>query len=183
MKYLALLLAALASTTAMTSQAQALKPGLWELKQTPQLDATRQAKLAQAQKAMENMAPDQRAMLEQMLAQRGISMNMAGGSISLKTCITKEQAERNLSPVAQHGNCTQDVQRSNNVLQVHFSCTDPASDGDATVTLHGTEAFTNDVTVRRPAQGRTETVKVSGEGRWLGVDCGTVQPLKTQVKP
>ena len=183
MKFPALLLACLASTAAIPSQAQALKPGLWEFKQTPQLDAARQAQMAQAQKAMENMPADQRAMLEQMMAQRGISVNMEGGSISLKTCITKEQAERNLAPITQHGNCTQNVQRSGSVMQVHFVCTDPASEGDATVTLRGNEGFSNEVTMRRQAQGKTETIKVSGEGRWLGADCGAVQPMKSQAKP
>ena len=182
MKFPALLLACLASTAAIPSQAQALKPGLWEFKQTPQLDAARQAQMAQAQKAMENMPADQRAMLEQMMAQRGISVNMAGGSISLKTCVTKEQAERNLAPVTNNGQCTQDVKRSGNVIQTHFVCTNPDSEGDATVTLRGSDAFTNDVTVRTLRQGKAETTKVSGEGRWLGAACGDVQPFKSQAK-
>ena len=179
MKYPALLLAGLAGL----AQAQTMKPGLWEFKQTPQLDPTRQAQLAQAQKAMESMPPERRAMIEQMMGKQGVSVNMAGGVITLKTCITKEQAERNLAPVSQQGNCTQEAKRSGNVIQTHFICTEPASEGDATVTLRGSEGFTNDVTIRHQRQGQTETTKVSGEGRWLGADCGDVQPMKSQAKP
>ncbi|MEO6278064.1 DUF3617 domain-containing protein [Roseateles sp.] len=178
MKILALLLAALAGT----SQAQTIKPGLWEFKQTPQLDPARQAQMAQAQKAMESMPAEQRKMIEQMMAQRGVSVNMAGGVITLKTCVTKEQAERNLAPMSQQGNCTQESKRSGSVIQTHFVCTDPASEGDATVTLRGSDGFTNDVTIRHQRQGKTETTKVSGEGRWLGTDCGAVQPAKSQAK-
>ncbi len=178
MKYLALLLAGAAGL----AHAQTLKPGLWEFKQTPQLDAARQAQMAQAQKAMEGMPPERRAMMEQMMAQRGISLNMAGGVITMKTCITKEQAERNVAPVTNGGHCTQDVKRSGSVINTHFVCTNPDSEGDATVTLRGSDAFTNDVTVRTTRQGKAETTKVSGEGRWLSADCGDVQPFKSQAK-
>lgn len=164
------------------SHGQGIKPGLWEFKQTPQLDKAQQSQMAQAQKAMESMPAEQRKMMEQMMAQRGVSVNMAGGVITLKTCVTKEQAERNLAPMSQQGNCTQESKRSGSVIQTHFVCTDPASEGDATVTLRGSEGFTNDVTLRQQRQGKTETTKVSGEGRWLGADCGAVQPAKSPVK-
>ncbi|HEY8876638.1 MAG TPA: DUF3617 domain-containing protein [Roseateles sp.] len=172
----ALLFAGLAAGAA---HAQNMKPGLWEFKQTPQLDPARKAQMEQAQKAMESMPPERRQMMEQMMAQRGISMNMAGGTITLKTCVTKEQAERNMAPVTHHGNCTQDVKRSGNTIQTHFVCTDPASEGDATVTLRGNEGFSNDVTIRHQRQGKTEVTKVSGEGRWLGADCGDVKPMQS----
>jgi hypothetical protein len=180
MKLLALLVAGLAAGAA---HAQNLKPGLWEFKQTPQLDPARQAQMAQAQKAMDGMPPERRAMIEQMMAERGVSVNMAGGVITVKTCLTKEQAERNLAPISSRGNCTQDVKRSGNVIRTHFVCTDPAAEGDATVTLRGSDGFTNDVTIRHSRQGQTETTRVSGEGRWLGADCGQVQPMKSRALP
>jgi len=173
----------LAGFAAGATHAQTMKPGLWEFKQTPQLDPARKAQMEQAQKAMESMPAEQRQMMEKMMAQRGVNVSMSGGAIVLKTCVTKEQAERNMAPVQQHGNCTQDVKRSGSVIQTHFVCTDPASEGDATVTLRGTEGFTNDVTVRRQRDGKTEVIKVNGEGRWLGNDCGSVRPMKSQVKP
>jgi hypothetical protein len=179
MKFPALLLLA---TLASISHAQAMKPGLWEFKQTPQLDPARQAQMAQAQKAMDGMPPERRAMIEQMMAKNGVNVNMAGGVVTVKTCITKEQAERNFAPVSTQGNCTQESKRSGSTIQTHFVCTDPASEGDATITLRGNEGFTNDVTVRTQRQGKAETTKVSGEGRWLGADCGNVQPMKSQVK-
>lgn len=177
---LALLLAGLAAGAA---HAQTMKPGLWEFKQTPQLDPAHQAQMAEAQKAMASMPAEQRKMMESMMAQRGMSMNLSGGSISLKVCITKEQAERNMAPVAQQGNCTQSASRSGSTITTHFSCTDPASEGDAVVTLRGSEGFSNEVTIRQQRKGKTETTKVSGEGRWLGADCGSIQPMKSQAKP
>lgn len=172
----------IAGLLAGASHAQTMKPGLWEFKQTPQLDPSRKAQMEQAQKAMDNMPPERRAMIEQMMAKNGVNVNMAGGVITVKTCITKEQAERNFAPVSTQGNCTQESKRSGSTIQTHFVCTDPASEGDATITLRGNEGFTNDVTVRTQRQGKAETTKVSGEGRWLGADCGNVQPMKSQAK-
>lgn len=172
----------LAGLAAGAADAQTMKPGLWEFKQTPQLDPARRAQLEQAQKAMENMPPERRAMIEQLMGKQGVNISMAGGTFTIKTCVSKEQAERNMAPVQQHGNCTQDVKRSGSTIQTHFVCTDPAAEGDATVTLHGSEGFTNEVTVRTQRQGKTEVNKVSGEGRWLGADCGDVQPMKSQAK-
>lgn len=184
MKFPALLLiAGLAAAQFSTfAHAQQMKPGLWEFKQTPQLDPARKAQMEQAQKAMESMPPERRAMIEQMMGKQGVNVSMSGGAISIKTCITKEQAERNMAPVNQHGNCTQDVKRSGNTIQTHFVCTDPASEGDAIVTLRGNEGFTNDVTIRHQRQGKTETTRVSGEGRWLGADCGDVKPAQSRAK-
>jgi len=181
MKFIAALL--LAGLAAGAAHAQNMKPGLWEFKQTPQLDPARKAQMDQAQKAMESMPAEQRQMMEKMMASRGVNVSMAGGSITLKTCVTKEQAERNMAPVTQHGNCTQDVKRSGNTIQTHFVCTNPDSEGDATVTLRGNEGFTNDVTVRHTRQGKTEVTKVSGEGRWLGSDCGDVKPMQSAAQP
>jgi hypothetical protein len=175
----ALLLAGLAAGAA---HAQNMKPGLWEFKQTPQLDPARKAQMDQAQKAMESMPAEQRQMMEKMMASRGVNVSMAGGAITIKTCVTKEQAERNMAPVTQHGNCTQDSKRSGSTIQTHFVCTDPASEGDAIITLRGNEGFTNDVTVRHQRQGKTEVTKVSGEGRWLGADCGDVKPMPSAAQ-
>ena len=174
---------ALAGLLAGAAHAQTMKPGLWEFKQTPQLDPARKAQMEQAQKAMESLPAEQRQMMEKMMAQRGVNVSLSGGAITIKTCITKEQAERNMVPLTDRGNCSQDVKRSGSTIQTHFVCTDPASEGDAVVTLRGNEGFTNDVTVRHQRQGKTETTKVSGEGRWMGSDCGTIQPMHDQAKP
>ncbi|MBV8036697.1 DUF3617 domain-containing protein [Roseateles sp.] len=176
---LLLLLAGLAGL----AHAQAMKPGLWELKQTPQLDPERQAQMAQAQKAMESMSPEQRKMMESMMGQHGVSMGFSGGAITIKACITKEQAERNMTPTGERGNCTHNSQRSGNVIKTRFVCTDPVGEGESTVTLKGGDGFSNQVRITRQRNGKTETTTMSGEGRWLGSDCGDIKPMKDQAKP
>lgn len=154
-------------------QAQSMKPGLWEMTQKPQLDPAQQAKMEQAQKAMAAMPPERRQMMEQMMSQRGMSMSaMAGGTISIKTCVSKEQAERHEMPLNENGRCKHDVQRSGKTVRTHFSCTDPASEGDGEFTFDSPEHYSNKLTIKRG----DKTTTITGEARWLGAECGDIKP-------
>ncbi|MDN3920127.1 DUF3617 domain-containing protein [Roseateles violae] len=160
------------------TQAQNMKPGLWEIRQLPQLDPQRQAQLDEAKKRMAELPPEQRKMVEQMMAQRGVNIDLGGGGITIKACISEEQARRNTPPVTEKGNCRQDTKREGNVIQTHFSCTDPVSEGDSEVTLHGDEGFSSKTRVtQQSAGGRSETIQLSGDARWLGADCGGLKPI------
>ncbi len=159
------------------SLAQGMKPGLWEMTQKPQLDPAQQAKMDQARQAMANMPPDKRQMMEQMMNSHGVQMNMGpAGEITIKTCISKEQAARHELPVDDKGRCKQQVSRSGNTVRSHFVCTEPASEGDGEFTFDSPEHYSSKLSVQR--QGRS--MSMSGEGRWLGADCGTLKPLKPQ---
>lgn len=152
-----------------------MKPGLWEMTQKPQLDPEQQAKMDKARQAMANMPPEKRQMMEQMMSQHGVQMNLgAGGGITLKTCVSKEQAERHEPPVDDKGRCKQQVSRSGNTVRSHFTCTDPASEGDGEFTFDSPEHYSSKLSIQR--QGRALTI--TGEGRWLGADCGGLQPHK-----
>lgn len=168
----------LLAVLAVGAQAQTMKSGLWEIKQQPQLaDPKMQAQMEQAQKQMAAMPPEQRKMVEQMMASKGVAMNMSGGTITLKVCISEEQAKRNQAPVTDKGNCTQDSQRSGNTIRTQFKCTDPASEGESEVTLLGNgDGFTNKTRITQQRNGRSETVTMNGEAHWLGSDCGGLKP-------
>jgi len=155
-----------------------MKPGLWEIRQQPQMNAAQQAQMAQAQQQMAAMPPEQRKMMEQMMASRGISMDMSGGGIGLKMCVSKEQAERNQPPVVDKGKCTHDSQRSGSTIRTQFRCTDPAAEGDSEVTLRGNgEGFSSKTRITHQRDGKPETLQISGEARWLGADCGGLKPM------
>lgn len=173
---------ALASLLVSSAQAQAqpgamMKPGLWEMKQKPELDARRRARMEQAQKTIAAMPAEQRKMMEQMMAQQGVNVDLSGGGITIKACISEEQARSNTPPVVDKGNCKHDVRRSGNVIRTHFVCSDPASDGDSEVTLEGSSGFTSKTRITHQNNGKPETIQVNGEARWLGSDCGTLKPV------
>ena len=174
--------ASLGVLSALPSQAQNMKPGLWEIKQQPQLDPKQQAQMEQAQKQMAAMPPEQRKMMEEMMSKHGVSMGMSGGVITIKTCISKEQAERNTPPVTDQANkCKHDVQRSGSLIKMRFSCTEPPSEGESEMTLKsGGEGFTSKTRVTSQREGRSQTMTLNAEASWLGSDCGSIKPAASR---
>ncbi|WP_077037098.1 DUF3617 domain-containing protein [Pelomonas sp. KK5] len=164
---------------AFAAQAQTMKPGLWEIRQQPKLDPARQAQMEQAQAQMAKMSPDQRKMMEDMMAKRGVSMDFSGGGvITVKMCVSEEQAKRNEPPVATRGNCTHEVKRDGSMIHTRFACTNPASEGTSDVTLKpGGEGFTARTHITHTRDGKTEAVDATSDASWLGTDCGALKPI------
>lgn len=176
MRQLILIVSLLAAASA---QAQNMKPGLWEVRQQPQLDPKRQAQMEKAQQQMAAMPAEQRKMMEEMMAKRGVSMDFGGGGvITVKMCVSEEQAKRNEPPVAGRANCTHDVQRSGDQIHTRFSCTNPVSEGTSDVTLRpGGDGFTAKTHISHTRDGKTDSVDATSEARWLGADCGGLKPM------
>ncbi len=80
-----------------------MKPGLWEIHQQTQLDPAQQAQMDEARQQMAALLPEQSKRMESMLAQRGISIDMTGNGMTMKVCVSKEQAERDEPPFDEKG--------------------------------------------------------------------------------
>lgn len=159
--------------------AETLKPGLWEV--TTQMKSgsgQMEAAMAQMQQQMAAMSPEQRRMMQEMMARQGVSMGGGGpGAMSARLCLTQEMLARNEIPVRQ-GDCrTTRQSRSGNTLKIAFSCASPPSSGEAEVSIAGPESYRSVVTVNTTAQGRSETMRLDGGGKWLSAECGGVKPL------
>ena len=164
--------------------AQSLKPGLWEINNKMQSSSGQMEKsMAETQKQMAAMPPEQRKMMQDMLAKQGMSMGPgAGGNMAVKICMTKEMAERNELP-AQQGDCkTTNSPRSGNTMKMSFACTQPPSSGEGTVTFVSPEAYTMKMTMKSMMQGKPETMTMDGGGKWLSADCGNIKPLAVPKK-
>ncbi|RYF34539.1 MAG: DUF3617 domain-containing protein, partial [Comamonadaceae bacterium] len=96
----------------------------------------------------------------------------------VKVCLTRKMVERNEIP-ANQGDCkTTQQSRSGNTLKMAFSCARPPSTGESQLTLVSSEAFNSRTTVTSSAGGKPQTTTIEGTGKWLGADCGTVQPVR-----
>jgi hypothetical protein len=169
-----------ACTFAVSASAQNLKPGLWEISNAMTSASGEMEKAAaEMQAQMGGMPPEQRKLMEGMMAKQGVKMGAgAPGQMTVKTCMTQEMVERNEIP-AQQGNCKSTSQpRMGNVVKMSFTCTDPASSGDAVYTFVSPEAFTSKVVVRGAPQGKAETMNMDAKGKWLASDCGSVKPVR-----
>ena len=171
------LVAAAALVLAFSANAQSLKPGLWEITNKMQTGSGQmEAQMAQMQQQMANMPPDQRKMVEEMMAKQGVKMG-AGGAMTVKVCMTKEMVERN-EINDKRGDCkTTHQSRTGNTMKMAFSCTNPPSTGEGQVVFTSPEAYSMKMAISTTVQGKPEKVNMDGGGKWLGADCGSVKPM------
>ena len=171
------LIAAVAAAACLPAAAQSLKPGLWEINNkmggNPQMDQA----MAEMQKQLAAMPPEQRKQMEAVMQQRGMQMPGAskGGGMAMKICMTKEMVEKNDVPM-QQGCAVTKNQRSGNVTSIAFTCSNPPSSGEGQFTYMGPEAYASKMTVKTMVQGKPETMTMEGSGKWLAADCGSVAP-------
>ncbi len=162
--------------------AQKLAPGLWEtqgeasLPDNPEL----QAKMKQAQAQLANMPPEQRKMIEQMMAKQGVQLGSAGAKPTFRYCISKEQAERNEIQADAQGRCKQEsLERSGNTLRFKVSCSNPPSTGSGEVTFISDKAYTMKMTVDAAASGKGQPggrMEMNSSAKWVAADCGSLKP-------
>ncbi|MTV40914.1 DUF3617 domain-containing protein [Duganella radicis] len=171
MKRFMLILAILALGQAA---AQTIKPGLWEMNSkvktgNAQTDQAMSAALAQ----LSAMPPEQRANIEAMMAQNGVSMPKAGsdGAITISACVTPEMAARKELPLNQQGKCTSRQEPVTGGLNVSFTCTDPASSGNGQIRFNGDTAYTMTMNVTNNSGTGPRNATVESTGRWLSATC------------
>lgn len=161
------------------AQAQSIKPGLWEFSTQMQGGSGKMSQaMAQAQKQMENLPPEQRKMMADMMAKQGIQMGSSGGNgITVKVCMTPEMVERN--EVTSHkGECTHNRSpRVGNTMKFSFVCAKPLSSGEGVVTFTSNESYTMQMSTTTTVNGNPEKMDMQSSGRWLDADCGAIKPL------
>ncbi len=174
MKTSPLLVVALLGAASAASAQQKITPGLWEHSMT--LQGAMGDAMAGMQQQLASMPPEQRKQMEAMMAARGVSMGGgAGQAMSLKHCITPEQAARDEIP-QRDGKCKQtSMQRSGNSLKFAFTC-EGGTSGEGEYTLTSPKAHTGKMVINTVRNGKTERMEMLQSGRWLSADCGTVKP-------
>ena len=172
------------SVFALNAHAQTVKPGLWEMTNKLQSGSGDMEKaMMEAQKAMADLPPEQRKLVQDMMAKQGVTIGTsAPGAVSVNVCITQEMIDNNeLSAPA--GDCTTTHSpRVGNSMKVSFVCTRPPSSGEGQVIFAGPEAFNSKMTVNTTASGRNEKVILDGQGKWLSAECGAIKPVAKPKK-
>ena len=166
------------SVVALSAHAQNMKAGLWEItSKTPGGSTEIDKVMAQAQTQMAAMSPEQRKMVQDMMAKQGVNMGTgASGAMSIKMCMTREMVDNNdFSP--QQGDCkSTHSPRAGNTMKLSFTCTNPPSSGEGQVTFVSPEAYNSKMTVNTTVNGKSEKMSMEGQGKWLSAECGAIKP-------
>lgn len=167
---------------ATAAHAQSSKPGLWEHRTTIKSGGGAMAQqMAEMQKQMAALPPDQRKAMEQMMAQQGMSLSADGQTTTMRYCLTPEEAAK--ADVPSHDDdCQYTVtQRSATAMKVRFACTDEGrSTGEGEFQFKGNTAYSGSFSMTTRVDGKAERMVLEQSGQWVSAQCGTVQPKAPQ---
>ncbi|NBA97050.1 DUF3617 domain-containing protein [Pseudomonas sp. R5(2019)] len=155
------------------AQAQMLQPGLWELTTSNmQVDGKALPDMNVILGQMQVLAPEQRAMMEQVLAKQGVTLAGKG----VRSCLTPEQVKSDNIPLQDpQSGCTQQItERTGNIWKFRFSC--PKAQGNGEATFLSDREFLTKVNGTFNATGVQQQGSMQTRAVWLGQDCGTVKP-------
>lgn len=159
--------------SAPLAQAQMLQPGLWEMTTSNmQVDGKPLPDMQVMMAQLQMLPPEQRAMMEQMLAKQGITV--AGNGI--RSCLTPEQVKTDDIPLQDpQSGCTQKItERNGKVWKFQFSC--PKAQGAGQAQFLSDREFLTNVSGTFNASGVQQKGSMNTRAVWLGNDCGSVKP-------
>ena len=166
------------------AHAQTRAPGLWEHSVTMKSDdGAIEGAMAEMQKQMATMTPEQRKQMEAAMAGRGIKMGATPGGSSIKVCVTPEEAAKPPEMRSSVGQCTQkNMQRSGNTMKFKYECTQPPSAGEGEMTFISDKAYSGKTIVSSLDASKPRQMTMEMQGKWLSADCGDVKPRPTLAK-
>lgn len=146
-----------------------IQPGLWEISSnTMQVGGQAVPGMEQMLEQMKNLPPEQRQMMEQLLAQQGVQL----GDKGVRICMSEAQIKAQQIPLQDpESGCSNEVtERSAELWKFRFSC--PNGKGEGETRFVSDEAFTS--TVSGTFDGQSSSMQ--SQARWVTADCGTLQP-------
>jgi hypothetical protein len=171
----ALALAGGVVTLQAPAQAEQMRPGLWEYNFTARSQSGEMEKaMEQMQQQLASMPPEQRKMMEQMMAGQGMQL---GSSVqTVRICVSEEKAARGIVP-QQDGDCRQEiVERSGSTTRFTFNCPgNPPSSGEGEITFSSPTAYTGKSIVNTTVNGKPERMTMEQTGKWISSDCGNLR--------
>lgn len=158
-------LLALASTPLHAEQIQ---PGLWEISSSGmQIDGQQMPAMQQMLEQLNKLPPEQRQMMEQMLAQQGVAL----GDQGVRVCLSEEQVKARRLPIEQEAGCTQEVTESSaSHWTFRYQC--PSSRGEGTARFISDREFTTEVRSSIEGEQGVQNAEVKSHARWVAGDCG-----------
>jgi hypothetical protein len=148
------------------------KEGLWEMTMTTSGMGIPADKLA-------NMTPDQRAMVEQMMKQKG--MSLSGNTMTIKSCVTKEKLAKGAAfsdSRSGSSDCTHSVVKTSAThMEVKIHCESRnggTTDGNTSIDIVG-DGVKGVNHMTHTDNGNSKTFDSTFTSKYLGADCGDIK--------
>jgi Protein of unknown function (DUF3617) len=155
-----------------------VKEGLWETTVTHSGSGAP----GMSDDMLAKIPPDQRAQVEAMMKQRG--MSMSGNTTVAKNCVTKEKIEKGMAFAQQNrGNCTHDiVKASASHMEVKMHCEEAKDDGSKTtidansqIDVIGTDSVKGTTHAVTSGGNHNMTMDLTFTSKYLGPACGDIK--------
>ncbi len=149
------------------ADAAAIKDGQWSMTTNIRVEGM-DDQMAEAQKEMENMSEEDRAMMENMMGGMGMKMGGPGGmgmSVTSKQCITNDNP---VPKSAEDEDCEDTHSFRGNTLHFESVCKDSRSTG--TITYRNT-SMNGTIETVKIVQGKEEKATIDISGKYVG-PCG-----------
>jgi hypothetical protein len=167
-----------AATGAAAQNGPPIKPGLWEIKVQSEADGKTMPDMSDR---LKNLPPEQRAMIEAKMKERG--MSLGGGGVTIKQCLNAESLSQGRwlnSGSAEHresDRCKSDItDRSGGTWKWHMVCTQPESVSDGEADFSNPEGYTLKITNTSNDQGVPRVRHATLNANWLSASCGDLKP-------
>ncbi|NQD93398.1 DUF3617 domain-containing protein [Pseudomonas sp. CrR25] len=153
--------------------AQTIQPGLWEISsQNMQMGGQALPGMQAMLEQLKNLPPEQRQMMEQMMAKQGVQLGEQG----VQVCMSKAQVEAEDIPLQDpKSGCNQQItERSAQSWKFRFDC--PQGKGEGETRFLSDKEFITTVSGTFDSDAGPQDGSMESHARWVAADCAGLQP-------
>jgi hypothetical protein len=159
---------------ALPAQAAQLLPGLWGFSSDKlEVDGMPMPGMADMLGQMKDLPPEQRKMMEAMLADQGIALSESG----VRMCLSEAQVKSRELPLQNQPGCSQQVdEQTDDIWRFSFECPDAKGRGESR--LISEREVSSTIETEYSVGDQQGTSQMQSSGRYIGEDCGTLKPQR-----
>ena len=172
MKHIVELTAAALLVGALPVQAVDLLPGLWEFSSDDiEVNGMQMPGVEEMVEQMKNLPPDQKGMMEEMLAAQGVQL----GANGMRICLSEAQVKSRKLPFQDEPGCSQKItEQTDSLWAFTFQCPDAKGQGETRLISEREVASVIESDYRVGTEQGSS--RMQSRGRWLSADCGALNP-------